>query len=152
MKTLYQSKGAVKVAELSLGDGHAIRVVLTNEPIIIDRIVCEADRMPERKLTVLYCGNNGSWSTDQEWSASHPESGSGDIPCGHICAACHEPVMGYIAMRNPNEIRHIRQNCGCTMLLMDQATLPWWSELSSEEAWNELVVGGAKQAHKRFGL
>jgi hypothetical protein len=26
------------------------------------------------------------------------------------------------------------------MLLMAPETLPWWSELSSEEAWNELVV------------
>jgi hypothetical protein len=152
MKTLYQSKGAVKVGEHTLSDGYSIAVAMTNDPTVIDTIACQADRVPERKLLVLHGGDGGTWSTDQEWSARHPETYCEDVPYGYTCHHCHEPVVGHISLRTRSVVRHIRQFCGCTMLLMATETVAWWLELSGEEAWNGLVVGGAKQAHKRYGL
>jgi hypothetical protein len=38
------------------------------------------------------------------------ETYSEDVSCGYICHHCHEPVMGYVCLRNQDEIR-IFANC-----------------------------------------
>ena len=55
-------------------------------------------------------------------------------------ASLSRASYGVCLFKEPRRDSHIRQLCGCTMLLMAPETLPWWSELSSEEAWNDLVV------------
>ena len=142
----------VAVAEMTLTDGYRLAVAMTRATAVIDAIACHTASVPQKQLLILHGGNNGTWTTDAEWAKNHPDTHFQDQPCGFMCDHCHEPVMYYLSLKSPDEIEHIRQLCGCTMLLMAPETLPWWSELNGKKAWDGIIVAGARQAHKQHGV
>src|ERR1700745_3388506 len=93
-------------------DDYKAELVLTADPVMIDKIVCQTDRIPPKVIRILHSGDKGTW-TSEDPTHDHAQ--------GYMCSHCHEPVIAYIALANPNEIRHIRQLCGCTMIVMDES-------------------------------
>jgi len=112
-------------------DDYKAELVLTADPVMIDKIVCQTDRIPPKVIRILHFGDKSTWTSED------PKK---DLPQGFLCDRCHERVLAYICPGdNPKEIRHIRQFCGCTMVIMDASTLPWWCEINTAEAWNATV-------------
>jgi hypothetical protein len=153
MKTVYTSasKDAIATAQIMLEDKY-MKVLLTNEPDMIDTIVCTIDSITPDTLLIMHT-THCTWATDPDWKKEHPNSGSGDHPAGYMCRHCHEPVYCYVAANEDTGLlRHVRYLCGCTMLLMSPEMGPWWSEINCPEFWNDIIVPGAKRAHKVHGV
>jgi hypothetical protein len=127
-----------------------MKVLLTNEPDLIDTVVCTTDAIDPDTLLILHT-THGTWTIDREWGKEHPSCSN--QPAGYVCRYCHEPVDVYIAENgDTRKLRHVRYLCGCTMMLMSGEMLPWWLEFNCSEAWNDGIVPGAKRAHKVHGV
>jgi hypothetical protein len=109
MKTIYTSasKDAIATGQITLQGDKYMKVILTNEPDVIDTNVCTTDEIAPNTLLILhstYC----TWTTDRDWLKKHPKSGSGDQPTGYHCSHCHEPVYSYVsAHEDTGQLRHV---------------------------------------------
>jgi hypothetical protein len=171
------SKENIAVCSKSIGDeGYGMAVVLSNDPAVIDAIVCQTVHIPKKQLRLLHMPAAwGTWTTDSDWKKNNPGHATDDIPLGYMCDHCHEPVIAGFALdpeasEDPDDVEvdpdnltehngqiivaspkilHVRQLCGCSMVLMDPTTLPWWSEINCHEIWNTFVQG-AKDAQTQY--
>jgi hypothetical protein len=153
MKTLYSSASKDNVRTVGMMmDDKRLEIVLTNEPQVIDTIVCTMESVTPETLLVLhspYC----SWSINQDWRKEHPISAANSKPAGYVCQSCHEPVECYVSQdEDTGDFRHFRYLCGCTMLLMCPEMDGWWSEVNCSDMWNDVIVPGAKKAHGQHGI
>jgi hypothetical protein len=114
MKTIYTSasKDAIAISQITLEGDKYVKLLLTNEPDVIDTIVCTTDEITPNTLLILHT-SYASWTTDPDWRKEHPRSGSGDQPAGYLCSHCHEPVYYYVATHeDTGKPRHVRFLCG----------------------------------------
>jgi hypothetical protein len=157
MNTIYTSgskqtrRSTVEVAEKTFPDGKRFQVVLSNDPEVLDNIICRSIDTVDPDILLVVHTQYSSFTIDPEWQEQHPWSKN--RPVGYVCRHCHEPVEVCFSQREADgPIHHVRYLCGCTMLLMSPEMGPWWRECNCAEMWNGAIVAGAKLAHQVHGV
>jgi hypothetical protein len=105
-----------------------VQVVLSNDPAVIDHLVTRSEAIRPKVIRVFHHGSNATWTS---------RVAALDIPQGFICSYCHEPVYVYTAYHEETgEFLHMRELCGCTLIMMDLETfieLQTWLSVHQSE-------------------